>query len=408
MALEVYLAKCTNSSREKYKSYWAQALASRAFDYLNLVQAYQFTYIGHENDKAVPLVLETMTDEQMFNNPRATVSAVYEQIMSDLNRAIGLFEEAGEERSSKAEIDIQVAYGLRARANLLMGNWSAAAQDAEAARQGAVPYSIAEVSIPSFVDANASSWIWGAIVTSLDDAVQTGIINWPSHMCSLTGNGYTTGTGVDTAHRRISSSLWAQIPDTDVRKGWWVDEDYHSDLLVNAYGPRIAAALPEAAYFAPYTNVKFGTVSGGYFDTDNSQDWPLMRVEEMILIEAEALARNNDLANGKSLLEAFIQNYRDPAYICTAATLDDFIDEVWKQRRIELWGEGFALFDILRLKKPIIRIGAGFSGNCTFADIAPESACMIYMIPESETNSNNGISDSDNNEAVIPPTPLGE
>ena len=44
-------------------------MLSRAYDYLNLVQIYQFTYAGHENSLAVPIVTETMTDEDMQNNP---------------------------------------------------------------------------------------------------------------------------------------------------------------------------------------------------------------------------------------------------------------------------------------------------------------------------------------------------
>ncbi len=391
---------------ETIQNYYAQALSSRAFDYLNLVQLYQFTYIGHEQAKAVPLVLDDLTTEQQTNNPRATVAEVYTQIMSDLDKAIELFKAAGIDRATKAEIDAKVAYGLRARANMLMGNWTAAASDAAAACQGFAPYSKGAVSVPSFTDINANSWIWGCIITDQDDVVQTGIINWPSHLCALTGNGYTTATGVNVAHRRINSALWNQIPDTDVRKGWWVDENMHSDLLVNAYGSYIGAALPGAATFGSYNNVKFGTVSGDYFDTDNSQDWPLMRAEEMILIQAEALARGGDLGSEKALLEAFVKGYRDAAYTCTASSLEAFVDEVWFQRRVELWGEGFAFQDIMRLKKPVKRTGGSFSGNCTF-DVQAESKDMIFMIPESETNSNNGIGEGDNNPTVNPPTPLG-
>nr|WP_256682274.1 RagB/SusD family nutrient uptake outer membrane protein [Parabacteroides merdae] len=40
------------------KIYRGQALAARAYDYLNLVQIYQFTYAGHENALAVPIVTE--------------------------------------------------------------------------------------------------------------------------------------------------------------------------------------------------------------------------------------------------------------------------------------------------------------------------------------------------------------
>ena len=91
---------------------------------------------------------------------------------------------------------------------------------------------------------------------------------------------------------------------------------------------------------------------------------PLMRVEEMKLIEAEA-AGMQDEARGKALLEAFAKT-RDPqyeygkhtdAYYNTSTSL--FQNEVWWQRRVELWGEGFATFDIKRLNKGIIRSYAG-------------------------------------------------
>ena len=86
---------------------------------------------------------------------------------------------------------------------------------------------------------------------------------------------------------------------------------------------------------------------------------PLMRVEEMYLIEAEA-AGMQDEARGKTLLEAFAKT-RDPQY--EYGTHVDtyygssklFQNEVWWQRRVELWGEGFATFDIKRLQKGVIR-----------------------------------------------------
>ena len=126
----------------KVKNYFGQALASRAFDYLQLIQTYQFTYIGHESAKGVPLVLDTMTDDEKLNNPRATVEQVYTQIMSDLNTAISYLAENPVTRKDKAQITAEVAYGLRARTNLLMGNWAAAASDAAKACAGARPYSM--------------------------------------------------------------------------------------------------------------------------------------------------------------------------------------------------------------------------------------------------------------------------
>lgn len=384
--------------------YLGQSLASRAFDYLQLIQTYQFTYQGHEEALGLPLVTEETTQDQATNNPRATVQAVYEQIMSDLNLAIAYL---GDYYSSNGEISAAVAYGLRARANMLMGNYADAASDADQAiaLSGATPYSRDEVSVPAFNDGSAKSWIWGSIITSNNDVVTTGIINWPSHLCSLTGNGYTTGTGTNVAYRRLNSTLWERIPNTDVRKSWWVDENLQSEALNNAYGadgPVIGSTLG----YLPYTNVKFGPEGGVLLNTENSQDWPLMRAEEMLLIKAEGLARSQGVAAGKTVLESFVQTYRDPNYTCSASSLEDFIDEVWFQRRIELWGEGFSLFDILRLKKPIVRIGTNFSANVTYADIAAESPIMIFNIPECETSANNGIPLNQINEVATPPVAI--
>lgn len=392
-------------------NYIAQSLASRAFDYLQLIQLYQFTYIGHEQALGVPLVTEKTTLEEATNNPRATVQAVYDQIMTDLNQAITYFEANPINRADKAQIDAAVAYGLRARANMLLGKYIEAANDAEKALSlsGATPYSINDVSVPNFNDASASSWIWGSIITANNDVVQTGIINWPSHLCSLTGNGYTTGTGMNVAMRRINSTLWDKIPSTDIRKTWWIDTDTVSVAVEKAYGVSIMELVKDPSFpipYIPYVNVKFGPEGNQLLNTENSQDWPLMRAEEMILIKAEALARSQGVGAGKTVLVDFVKSYRDPAYTCTASSLDAFIDEVWFQRRVELWGEGFSLFDILRLKKPIVRIGTNFASNVTYADIAPESPIMIYCIPEVETSANKGIPLDQINEVATPPTPI--
>lgn len=387
--------------------YIAQALANRAFAYMQLVQTYQFTYLGHESAMGVPIMDETTTLEQSTNNPRASVQEVYAFIMKDLNKAIELFESAGSNDGiDQANIDVAVAYGLRARANMLLGKYAEAASDADKAlaESGATPYTIKEVSVPSFNNV-AHSWIWGSIIDITNDVVGTGIVNWPSHLCSLTGNGYTTGVGVSDVHKRINKNLWDKIPASDVRKTWWVDENLQSEALNNAYGAATGAQVGKMAVFAPYTNVKFGPQADVLFNTENSQDWPLMRAEEMILIKAEALARSQSVAAGKTVLEDFVKNYRDSQYTCTASSLEDFIDEVWFQRRVELWGEGFSLFDILRLKKPIVRLNSNFSANVTYNDIAPESPIMIYCIPECETSANKGITLDQINEVATPPVP---
>ena len=172
------------------KFYLAQALASRAFDYWNLAQLYQFNYVDHKSSPCVPIVTEANRDQVALEGaPRATVEEVYAQILSDINKAIDLLTAAqvdGVKRADKRYIDLAVAYGLRARVNLTMENWSAAASDAQAAisASDATPYTIEQVSKPAFMDSKDNAWMWGIVIAETDRVVTSGIVNWPSHMGS--------------------------------------------------------------------------------------------------------------------------------------------------------------------------------------------------------------------------------
>lgn len=105
----------------------AQARAVRAFDYLNLAPYFQFNYATSKDKPCVPIVSPTTPDPA--NNPRATVEEVYKFIMDDLNYAVEHLE--GYSAPTKVNVSLNVAYGLRARANLYMENWAEAASDAE-------------------------------------------------------------------------------------------------------------------------------------------------------------------------------------------------------------------------------------------------------------------------------------
>lgn len=120
------------------KYYLAQALSIRAFDYFVLAQMYQHTYKGNESKPCVPLITNENANEAAANGcARSTVQEVYDQIMSDLNKAVSLLENTDKTRGTdKRYISKEVAYGLRARVNLTMQNWTAAAEDAQKAIDG--------------------------------------------------------------------------------------------------------------------------------------------------------------------------------------------------------------------------------------------------------------------------------
>lgn len=337
------------SAEIKYKV--AQAYAVRAFCYLNIAPYFQFNYKTSSDKPCVPLVTETTTD--FTNNPRATVKEIYDQIVSDLDFAIANLE--GYTRPDKSKIDKQVAYGLRARANLDMGKYAEAASDAAAAAQGYTPASIAEVSTPSFYNITDHNWLWGYDMT-MDAAKAFPYATSSAWIRSFSAIGYSTGTGT---YFCINNLLYNKIPESDVRKGWWVNTDLYSPLLDNLTfgqlkGQQIATEGIEEVkeIFLPYTNVKFGMYTIG--GTTNEEDWPFMRVEEMLLIQAEGLIKSGQTAAGVQVLNDFVRTYRDPQYNAEA-TGRKIEDEVWFQRRVELWGEGFSNSDTRRLGKPLVR-----------------------------------------------------
>lgn len=409
------------TENSQLKFYLAQSLAMRAFGYFNLAQTYQFTYVGNESKPCVPIITDVNAEEAGTNGaPRATVQEVYDQIMADLNTAVTLFEGTNLTPSQvidskpKRMIDIAVAYGLRARVNLVMNKWSDAAADAKKAIElfGGRPYTRAEVSRPAFSNIDDPSWMWGIAVAETDRVVTIGICNFPSFMGTFTGSGYS----VYGAWKWCGKVLYDAIPSTDVRKGWFIDENYTSpnidaqmQAFINKYicpdPAKLTYGKDNSNYIMPYTQVKFAPYNNVVGGSTNANDIPLMRIEEMHYIYAEATAMGGNLAGAKSYLEEFVKTYRDPTFASAASSAEDFQNEVWYQRRMEFWGEGLSYFDIMRLKKGIDRRGCLFPEAYTY-DIPYGSDVMIYCIPEGEITANKMISQKDNNESGSQPKPV--
>jgi hypothetical protein len=78
------------------------------------------------------------------------------------------------------------------------------------------------------------------------------------------------------------------------------------------------------------------------------------------------------------------------------------VEDVWLQRRIELWGEGFAMFDLKRQDKGIDRGRETANGvKSNHADktivVPAGDAHWIFQIPRSEILENPAITEADNN-----------
>ena len=357
------------------KGVLAQAYAMRAFAYYYLVQLYQHPTKadGTPNLEApgVPMYYAnidkaldaTLTEEVVESRKgRNTVELVYAQIENDINMAIDLLD--GYERKNKNYVDLYVAYGIKARYCMLAQKWAEAATAAHEAQKGGA---LIEGLNDGFYNIESSEWMWGF---DHNAETQTTYASFFSHISNI-APGYA---GMAYSSRLIDKRLYESIPANDSRKKWF-------------NGPEGNAAQASAGAQLPYANVKFGS------DGKWTMDYMYMRVAEMYLIEAEALAHQGEEAAAataiKPLMQARISGWN-------AATIT--AEEVYHQRRIELWGEGFSYFDLKRLNKGIDRTYEGNNHLPGFVlKINALASTWRYQIPRQEMQENTYLTEADQN-----------
>jgi len=404
--------------------YLANGLALRAYDYFTLVQLYQFNYVGNENELGLPIITEENQAEASANGcARSTVAETYAQIEKDIDMAISLLDASGvtpqDVIDSKPNrlFSIASAYGLRARIHLVKHEYAKAAEfaDKAIASFSGRPYSLAEVSKPAFTSLDDPSWMWGIAIAETDRVVTSGIVNWPSFMCTFSDGYVNVGSW-----KYCGRKLYDYIPSSDVRKGWFLDDNYTSPNLsaiqqnyIDTYVTNLDVnkildgGRTSISNIFPQTNVKFNSYTGALPESVNSNDIPLMRIEEMYYIKAEGQAMSGNTAGGLQTLVDFVKAYRNPAYAFAGSSAEEIQDEIWWQRRAEFWGEGIAYFDVMRLNKGIDRTNNRHPYAFRFK-LQPNDPVLIYCVPESEITTNSKISYAEGNTASTAPTPEEE
>ncbi len=364
----------------------AQAYSMRAFAYFYLIQIYQQTYLGNEDAAGVPLYTEP-TVAGSVGAPRGTVQGVYEQINSDLEVAIDMFASIGNETQSHAShVDYYVANGLKARVNLVQHNYETAAlAAAEAMKRGSVA-SVAQMGGNNSV--SASNTLWGFEIIA-DQS--THFSSFFSHM-----DADAPGMYASKARQCISSGLYDLIPDNDDRKAAW-------------FMPPTTEEGGGSTY--PYCQIKFQMADY----TTRTGDNIIMRVEEMILIKAEAECHQGKYSEARATI-ALLGEARNSDYATLLATRTDsksydadtnkpvitLMEEILLQRRVELWGENGRVFDLQRLSLGVSRAydGTNHTATVTTKDVSAGSPLFILPLPQSEIDGNENISSSDQNPIV--------
>ena len=386
------------------KVYLGTAYVYRALMYHDIYNLYlpalnKYTDCSSVEGLTGPIIVSSAEKETEYKTARAPKEAMAEFVLSDLEKAEKLL--AGYVPATGRYPDVPVVYGLKARMYMAMEDYANAAIYARKAidESGNTPLTADQWLDPTkaFCDASGNnSWMWYYNISG----------NNMGNLCNPTGflSGEADWGYNSLTQMAIHRWMYDRLNRTDFRKQSFLDPDRE------AYPASYYKWADQAAYLKAYPfesqpdykSFKIRCKEGDWetYSVGGAVDWPMMRVEEMYLIEAEAVGMSQSEEAGVALLESFMQTYRDSHYTYAAAeeTFDEgfvknFQEEVLYQKRVEFWGEGVGFFDAKRIRPGMKTWYAGSNviHDTMKYDIEEVSPYWNFVIPENEIENNDYI-----------------
>lgn len=321
--------------------YRGEALALRAFAMHTMVRVYgyepgNFDQGELENNWDAGIIIRTeptldLSDADL--RPRSSVGDVYTQILNDLSTAKTLL--AGQNSDNRYVTEAFVD-GMTARVNLYAGNWGPAA----AAAQDAIdnfpnPLENTAAGVADMFDENEGGH---------PEALFKVVINPDTESGGFGNDGPATYTADGFLAQLPTQFLIDQYDASDYRLGWY------QDCTTTQLNPLTQPTNCDAINDNGWAITKFGGEKGNSVD-----DMPMMRLSEMYLIRAEALAKDaQSPAAGAGPLET-LRTARNTGAVPAAAlaSMQAFEDEILDERMRELGVEGHRFFDLKRLQRDI-------------------------------------------------------
>ena len=373
------------------------AYAYRAFNYYMLTVFFEpkaniYTDCTDVLGLTVPFVTEKTTNDDAKNNPRATHEEMIKFIISDLEIAEACLKNYTPE--NKKLPNLAVVYGIRAKVHMWDEDYANAAKYANLAitTSGATPVTDEQWNdvTNGFNKAN-QAWMWYTHYDAENMGNLCNFTGWMSPESKWSYAAYTMPV--------IDRALYDKMSHSDFRKKSFVDPDRENYPRQSVRGDEWLAAAPD------YLALKFRCGDGDFqtYSVGGAVDVPIMRVEEMYLIEAEAVAHSESVSSGISKLESFMKSYRDPAYVYNDAIGGDdalrvFQLEVLNQMRIEFWGEGNAFQQAKRIQPGVMQnyTGTNASDDKTKINCYGMKPTWNIVIPQSEVQVNVALQGKNN------------
>ncbi|MDR0699850.1 MAG: RagB/SusD family nutrient uptake outer membrane protein [Tannerella sp.] len=343
---------------ELKKNYIAEAKYLRAYAYFGLVQVYSRPYWdGNGSKRGLPLRL---TGNSAFTNgdlAPVSVGKIYEQILQDLDAAeTDLPESYSSAALYSTRAHKATAIALKTRVYLVKGEYDKVVT--EAAKL--VP------------DPSNPVYTAGAVTHRLES--------------SLTNIFSTTNVGTYTGPEAILTFPF----NNDDKGGSQRSPAYFYNTYYTINDDPIASIVRKesASVFANASDSRSNFVKGNKFvkyqNTSFLDYIPAIRYAEVLLNYAEASARtSSDLTTAITLLNVVRHRSNSSWTFDVAETSDKdvLVETILNERRIELFGEGFRVFDLSRLGKTLPAKG-------TVPSVEPDFNNYVWPIPASEASTN--------------------
>jgi hypothetical protein len=330
----------------------AEAKFMRAITYFQLVNLFAQPYnCNSGNTPGVPLVLKEFTAGQVEFPGRSTVAQVHAQIKKDLEEAVpDLPATHTTAVNTRGRATKGAARALLSRFHLYRGEWAEAASRANEVITATPTYALA----PNYshFDQTTAEDIFVSIMTTTDNS-RTGSGGWGSYYRPSPG-----GRGDAPFSTSLVQAFLAEPGDKRLSLS-------DSAVAADNVRRRFTLKYPDA--------------------TNNSDDAPLIRVTEMYLNRAEALAEAGGINQTSIDLMNALRRRAGLAEwnVTTFSSKQEFVDAILNERRKELAFEGHRRMDLLRKGKPLRTTGptAAISAPCTGQKI-------ILPIPQRELDIN--------------------
>jgi len=352
----ILLQKVPNSNMDEALKtrYLAEAKALRAIYYFNLVRMF----------KNIPLILEPLTLENMYQVTQATPDAIYAQIEKDLTEAIVVLP-------SKIDIVTDGGRFTQASAKALLGkvylyekkNTLAAAQFADVNGTPGQESIYGNSLLPNYSDL----WVFNnrfnkESILEVTHSSQ-GNTDW-----GFWGTGSDEGNTVD---QMVGPRSYTRIDPSapDIYGGGWAFNVFTPDFynaikndprftatifdinpLVASGKVQFVAAYQNTGYFVNKYLPKTSDIrtGGGTLELNFQQDSYIIRLADTYLMEAEALNATGPRA--QALLDAVRARVGLPSVPVS-------LDAIKNERRLELAAEGHRFFDLVRWGDASAKLG---------------------------------------------------